>query len=154
MKIKVKLFDTECMPQINEDGDWIDLKVKDDTKCPYRVVTYVKLGVAMQLPKGLEAIVVPRSSTPKKKKVLLANSVGIIDNSYAGDNDEWCFPAYPISKEVTLKKGDRICQFRIQPSQFATTWQKIKFLFSGKPKFVVVEALDNEDREGLGHSGN
>lgn len=153
MTIKVFEKADECLPQVIEKGDWIDLKVAEETKVPRRKVTYVKLGVAMQLPKGFEAVVVPRSSTAKKFKVLQANHFGVIDNSYCGEKDEWAFPAYPIGNDVVLHKGDRICQFRIQPSQKATFWQKLKWLFSNSVKIEKVDHLDNPQRNGFGSTG-
>lgn len=154
MTIKVLEKADGCLPKIIDKGEWIDLSVAKDMKVPRRTVTYVPLGVAIKLPVGYEAVVVPRSSTAKKKKVLQGNSFGVIDNSYSGDNDEWVFPAYPIGDNVVLHKGDRICQFRIQLSQKATVWQKIKWLFSNRIKIKQVESLGNKNRKGLGSTGD
>lgn len=153
MKIKVCVKSQGCMPRIIEKGDWIDLFVAKDTEVHYKVVTYVPLGVAMQLPKGYEAVVIPRSSTAKKQKLLQANSVGLIDNTYCAEEDEWMFPAYAIGKNVVLHKGDRICQFRIQLSQKATFWQKLKWLFSSNITLIPVKHLGNEARGGFGSTG-
>lgn len=154
MTIKVLEKTEGCMPSIIDNGDWIDLYVAEDTKLPYRGVTYVPLGVAMSIPEGYEAVMIPRSSTAKKKRILQANSIGLIDNSFSGNDDEWKFPAYPISKGIELHKGDRICQFRIQLSQKATFWQKIKWLFSSSIKLQKVSCLCNKSRNGLGSTGN
>ncbi|MGN0145090.1 MAG: dUTP diphosphatase, partial [Clostridium sp.] len=115
-------------------------------------VTYLPLGIAMELPKGFEAIVLPRSSTPKKFGIVCANSMGVIDNSFCSDEDEWKFPAIAI-RETTIEKGTRICQFRIQLSQKATFWQKLKWLFSSGVKLIQVDSLNNEARGGLGSTG-
>jgi dUTP pyrophosphatase len=169
MKIKIKLFDGQVMPEINKNGDWIDLMANKDIKLksPFantlngkrdrRNVEFdnelIPLGIAMELPKGFEAIVLPRSSTYNKVSVCLANSQGIIDNKFRGDNDQWFFNAIAF-KDTTIYKGNRICQFRIQLSQFATVWQKIKWLFwNGKIKFVKVDSLSNPDRGGHGSTG-
>ena len=72
--------------------------------------------------------------------------------SYNGDNDEWRFPAY-FTRRAILYKGDRICQFRIQLSQKATFWQKLKWLFSSGIKIEQVEKLNTIDRGGIGSSG-
>ena len=175
LKIKVKLLDKEkSMPIIIEKGEWIDLSISETIHLippqagtlkkkqeqlqtlSYRnvtaEVTYLPLGVAMELPKGFEAIVLPRSSTPKKSGIVCANSMGIIDNVYNGDNDEWKFPAIAI-RETTIEKGTRICQFRIQLSQKATFWQKLKWFFSNGIKLVEVDNLNNEDRLGFGSTG-
>lgn len=174
LKIKVKVLTEGCMPEINPIGDWIDLRAADnyEFKAPqsgvlkrtqvngetesHRNVTFdyklLKLGVAMELPKGFEAQVLPRSSTYKNFGIICANSKGIIDYFYKGNNDEWRFPALVI-RDTTISKGDRICQFRIVLSQKATMWQKIKWLFSSGVELVQVDKLENKDRNGFGSTG-
>lgn len=170
MKIKVKVLTGDYMPQIIDKGDWVDLKAADTMhiKAPQAgvqyqsegnkfrdvetEVVYIPLGIAMQLPKGFEAIVAPRSSTPKKLGIMCANSFGVIDNSYCGDNDEWKFPAIAL-RPTTIVAGSRICQFRIQLSQKATFWQKLKWLLSSKIEFVRVYNLGNKNRKGFGSTG-
>lgn len=174
IKIKVKRFRNEenipyvQFPRIIKKGDWIDLRSaeKVELAAPQAnirnkstklrnvtaEVTKIRLGVAMQLPPGYEAVIVPRSSCPAKMGILQANSMAVIDNSYCGDSDEWMFPAVPIRK-TTIEPNTRICQFRIQLSQKATVWQKLKWLFSSGIKFEEVEKLDNEDRGGIGSTG-
>lgn len=170
LKIKVKVLTEGCMPEINEKGDWIDLKAAEDVEIKaaqagiqyqennvkYRdvtiPVTYIPLGVAMQLPNGFEAIIASRSSAPKKLSIFIPSGQGIIDNSYRGNNDQWCYVASPMGRG-DIKKGDRICQFRIQLSQKATMWQKIKWLLSSGIKLVETDNLGNENRLGLGSTG-
>lgn len=177
MKIKIKRINKALkLPTIIDKGDWIDLYVSTyvELKAPqsgvlrerknnFGVVTrvrdveaevsYIPLGVAIQIPKGFEAIVVPRSSTAKKYGILQANSMGIIDNSYCGDDDEWMFPALPI-RHTGIEAGTKICQFRIQLSQKASMWQKIKWLLSSKIKLVEVERLNQKNRGGFGSTGD
>lgn len=168
--IKVKVLVPGCEPVISEDGDWIDLRAAEDVHldCPYAVsrtrkggessrkvvlpTMYVPLGVAMELPTGMEGIAVPRSSSNKKFNILQSNSAGVIDQTYCGDNDQWHMPIM-ASGEVDIKKGDRICQFRVQLSQKATFWQKIKWLLSSGVEIEFVDSLDNPDRGGLGSTG-
>lgn len=168
--IKVKVLTEGCLPEIKEDGDWIDLRTAEDVhlECPYAIARtrkggessrkvvfpakYVPLGVAMELPAGMEGVAVPRSSSNKNFHILQSNSMGVIDQPYCGDNDQWHMPIITTG-EVNIKKGDRICQFRVQLSQKATMWQKIKWLLSSGIKIKVVDNLGNPDREGLGHSG-
>lgn len=175
MKIKVKEIVKGCAPTIMEQGDWFDLKTadtivftgpraatlkrnrpKNEEETSFRVVDFdfklINLGFAMQLPKGFEAVMVPRSSLYKKLGIIQTNSMGIIDNSYCGNNDEWKFPALAF-KNTTIEKGTRICQFKIQLSQKASIWQKIKWLFDNKIEFKLVEDLENEDRGGIGSTG-
>jgi dUTP pyrophosphatase len=100
----------------------------------------------------MEAVAVARSSTNKNFHVIQSNALGVIDHTYCGPNDQWHMPILATG-EADIKKGDRICQFRIQLSQKATCWQKIKWLFSSGIKIEVVDDLDNPNRDGLGHSG-
>lgn len=139
MEIKIKyLADIEKVSGIAV-GDWIDLRCAEDVYMEQGQFKFVPLGVAMELPQGYEAIVAPRSSTFKKYGVLLANSIGIIDEAYKGDNDQWHFPAY-ATRACIIPKNERICQFRIVKHQPAI-------------KLVEVETLGNANRGGLGSTG-
>ena len=139
MHIKIKYFtDVDRITKI-EQGDWIDLRCSKDIEIKKATLTLIPLGVAMQLPKGYEAHVVPRSSTFKHFGLIQANSMGVIDESYCGDNDQWHCPVLS-SYDVTIKKNERICQFRIM--------EKMPELF-----FEEVEFLDNKDRGGFGSTG-
>ncbi len=120
-------------------GDWIDLRAAEDIFLTAGEFKMIPLGVAMELPKGYEALVAPRSSTFKKHGILLANSIGIIDESYKGDGDEWHFPAFAVH-DTFITKNERICQFRIIQHQPLIQLQE-------------VEHLGNADRGGLGSTG-
>lgn len=106
----------------------------------------------MELPDGYEAIIASCSSTYIRNFIANPNAIDIIDNSYHGDNNEWKWLLYAY-KEQDIKKGDRYCQFRIQLSQKATFWQKIKWLFSNKIEFKFVNELGNNNRGGFGSTG-
>ena len=106
----------------------------------------------MKLPKGIEAHILPRSSTYKDWFILMRNSKGIIDCSYSGPNDQWKFAAIAMDT-ANIKKGDKICQFRLQLSQKATVWQKIKWLFTNKIEFEFVDDYAGIDRGGFGSTG-
>jgi len=137
--IKIKyLRDVKKIERFNV-GDWIDLRAAEDMMIHRNEFTLIPLGVAMELPKGFEALVVPRSSTFKKYGILMANSVGVIDESYKGDNDEWHFPAVAI-RDSFIRKNERICQFRIIQHQ--------PFI-----QLNEVDSLGNEDRGGIGSTG-
>ena len=174
LKIKVKVLTEGCMPVINENGDWVDLKSAVDITIPapqsdvlkrktiegervgHRNVEiptyYIPLGVAMQLPQGFEAIIDSRSSGPKKLGLFIPNGQGVVDNTYNGNNDQWHYVCSPM-RETTIEAGNRICQFRIQLSQKATMWQKIKWLFSSSVKIEWVDTLDGVNRGGFGSTG-
>lgn len=173
MKIKVRLTSPEnenLIPKIIDKGEWIDLRASEDTfickpqwiplqranKESFRdvIVNYqlIPLGIAMRLPRGFEAVLAARSSTFKNYGIIQANGIGIIDNSYSGNNDEWKFPAVALS-DCCILKGDRICQFRIQLSQKATILQKLRWLFAQRIKLEIVNDLGMNDRGGFGSSG-
>lgn len=139
--IKIKYFseDAKKLEKIAQ-GDWIDLYSNEDIKLAAGENKIIPLGVAMQLPSGYEAHLAPRSSTFKKWGILQTNSVGVIDESYCGDNDQWGMSVY-ATRDTEIRKGDKICQFRIvkkQPSIF----------------FVRVDELNNVDRGGFGSTGS
>lgn len=98
--------------EIINGGDWIDLRIAEDVTLKAGDFKLIPLGVAMMLPKGYEAIIIPRSSTFKKYGIIQANSVGLIDEAYCGNNDEWHFPAF-ATRDIKIPKNTRICQFRI-----------------------------------------
>ena len=120
-------------------GDWIDLRAAEDVTMKAGEYRMIPLGVAMELPLGYEALVAPRSSTFKKYGLILANSIGIIDESYKGDNDEWNFLAYAM-RDAIIHKNERICQFRIIQHQPLI-------------HLIEVEHLGNADRGGIGSTG-
>ena len=176
LKIKVKNIRQSQEIKIIDKGDWIDLSVasqvtlkgpisetlhrqkgEGETVNKFRDVIFPKvvnipLGIAMQLPNGYEAILAPRSSTFSKYGIICAISFGIIDHSYSGNNDEWKFPALAM-RDTKIEEGCRICQFRIQLSQKATMWQKIKWLLSSGIELVEVDDLGDDNRGGFGTSG-
>lgn len=139
MEIKVKyLRDIKPIKQIKQ-GDWIDLVAAKSFALRKGDFVNIPLGVAMELPAGYEALVAPRSSTARHLGILMSNSIGIIDESYKGDNDEWHFPCYAL-RETYIRKNERICQFRIIEHQ-------------PQVKLVEVDHLGNENRGGLGSTG-
>lgn len=153
MKIKVKEITKGCFPvrSNGEASDCYDLFLAEDVTLKKGDVYVAKLGVAMEMPKGIIARMYSRSSSPSKLGVTVANGLGFIDNIYKGDNDEWKCPMLAL-RDVTLTKGTRVCQFEIAPSQFATWYQKLKWVFT-KPELVLVDTLSNCNRGGIGTSG-
>lgn len=113
MKIKIKYFDKE-IPRINktDKGDWIDLRSTIDIELKKDEFKLIPLGVGIELPSGYEAHVAPRSSTYKNHGIIQTNGVGIIDEKFCGDNDQWFMPAYAL-RDTKINKYDRVCQFRI-----------------------------------------
>jgi dUTP pyrophosphatase len=128
--IKIKYKD-ETIPRLKklEKGDWIDLAAAEDVVIEPMSFKLIDLGIAMQLPEGYEAHIVPRSSTFKHWHIIQTNHMGVIDNSYSGPEDWWKFPAFNLSTtEATLiKKGERICQFRIETQQPDVLFDELNF---------------------------
>ena len=132
-------INTHGNPMPEQHGDWIDLSIAEDAYLSKGQLKVLSLGVSMQLPEGYYAKVLPRSSTPMKWGIILANSIGIIDNGYCGDNDIWGFPAYAI-RETFIPKGTRIAQFCIVKQE-------------EQAELIHVTQLGNPDRGGFGSTG-
>ena len=138
IKIKYHDQDIERIGQI-PNGDWIDLRAAERVEMAAGDFRIISLGVSMKLPEGYEAHVVPRSSTFKRWGILQTNSMGVIDNSYCGENDIWRFPALAM-RDTVIEKGDRICQFRIVKKMEPV-------------EFVEVVQMEDADRGGFGSTG-
>ena len=140
MDIKVKYF-TDKIDKLQkiEKGGWIDLRLAEDIHMDAGEFRLLPLGVAMQLPAGYEAIIAPRSSTYKRWGLIQANSIGVVDGSYNGNDDQWLLPAIALF-DTDIPANTRICQFRIQKEQ-------------PKLNFITVDELDNPNRGGLGSTG-
>lgn len=141
MEIKVHYLQDGMEPLCYVAGksDWIDLRAAETVTLKAGEFRLIPLGVAIALPAGYEAHIVPRSSTFKTYGILQSNSMGVVDNTYCGDGDQWRFPAY-ATRDVTVEKGARICQFRVMENQPPL-------------EFVSVERLDGPDRGGFGSTG-
>ena len=140
MQITIKYFDNK-MPKIEKTkkGDWIDLRAAENIIIHKGEFTLIPLGVAIKLPEGFEAILAPRSSTFKNYGIIQTNSIGVIDETYCGDNDQWMMPVY-ATRDAVIEKYARICQFRL-----------LKHM---DPVDVIeTEHLEETDRGGFGSSG-
>lgn len=139
--IKIKYFTDKIdkLEYIDGKSDWIDLRASEEVELKQGDFKLIPLGVAMELPKGYEAHIVPRSSTYKNFGVIQANHCGVIDGSYCGDNDMWRMPVIAM-RDTVIHVNDRICQFRIVKNQ-------------PQIRFDIVEKLEGEDRGGFGSTG-
>lgn len=138
--IKIKYHNEHLVKLEKIDkGDWIDLRSSETVTLHKGEFKLISLGISMKLPDGYEAYIVPRSSTLKKFGVLQGNHMGVVDNSYCGDNDIWFFPALSI-RDTTIEENDRICQFRIVKKQEEIEFNEVKF-------------LEGKDRGGHGSTG-
>ena len=139
--IRIKYFTDkiEKLTYIDGKSDWIDLRAAEDISLKKGEFALIPLGIAMELPQGYEAHVVPRSSTFKNFGVIQTNHMGVIDGSYCGDNDMWRMPVLAV-RDAQIHVNDRICQFRIMKNQPAIN-------------FNEVERLEETDRGGFGSTG-
>lgn len=140
-KIQIKYFSDkiERLRYIDGKSDWIDLRAAEDVVLKKGEYKLIPLGIAMKLPEGYEAHVVPRSSTFKNFGVIQTNHYGVIDESYCGDNDQWFVPVYAL-RDTEIHVNDRICQFRIMEHQPVIAFEE-------------TEHLDGADRGGFGSTG-
>ena len=139
IKIKYLNDDITRLEYIDGKSDWIDLRAAEEVELKAGEFKLIHLGVAMKLPEGYEAHIVPRSSTFKKWGIIQTNHCGIVDNSYCGPNDWWRMPVFAL-RDTKIEVNDRICQFRIQKNQ--------PTLF-----FNEVEEMEANNRGGFGSTG-
>ena len=146
--IKIKYFSSEIqkLEKITK-GNWIDLRAAQNVSLKKGEFKLIPLGDAMELPRGYEAHVVPRSSTFKNFGIIQTNHQGVIDGpdritgegGYCGDNDQWFMPVL-AARDTEIHVNDRICQFRIMEQQPEITFEE-------------VEHLEGPDRGGHGSTG-
>ena len=131
--------DIEKLRPADDKSDWIDLRSAEEAVLSKGEARLIRLGIAVKLPEGYEAHIVPRSSTFKNFGIIQTNHQGVVDNSYCGDNDEWCMPVLAM-RDTVIHLNDRICQFRIMKKQ---------------PDLVFEERdhLPDQDRGGFGSTG-
>lgn len=140
-EIKIKYLNDEItrLEYIDGKSDWIDLRSAEEVELKAGEFKLIHLGVAMQLPEGYEAHIVPRSSTFKKWGIIQTNHCGIVDNTYCGPNDWWCMLVFAL-RDTKIEVNDRICQFRIQKNQPTLV-------------FNEVEEMEADNRGGFGSTG-
>ena len=140
-RIKIQYLNDEIEKLCYIDGksDWIDLRAAEEVELKKGEFALIHLGVAMQLPKGYEACLIPRSSTYKNFGIIQTNHMGLIDETYCGPNDWWRMPVLAMRATV-IHKNDRICQFRIHKHQPAISFEEVEY-------------LEGEDRGGFGSTG-
>jgi len=141
VKIEIKYFTDkiEELKYVDGKSDWIDLRAAEDVSLKTGDFKLIPLGIAMKLPSGYEAHIAPRSSTFKTWGLIQTNSVGVVDETYCGNDDQWKMPVY-ATRDTEIHLNDRICQFRIVEHQ-------------PKILFDKVEALKNSNRNGFGSTG-
>ena len=139
MTIKIKYHAPIEKIQRMEQGDWIDLRAAQNVTLKAGEYRLISLGISVKLPAGCEAHIVPRSSTFKNWGILQTNSMGVVDESYAGEEDIWRMPVYAV-RDTEIKMNDRICQFRVMEKM-------------PRVVFEEVETMDDDSRGGFGSTG-
>lgn len=149
MKIRIRYFDGATKLKKITKGNWIDVYSRKDIFIGQEERAMIPLGFALELPKGYEGHLAPRSSTFKTWGIIQTNSVGVVDDTYIGDNDEWHMPVYCLDPKDSFEykigtwihKGDKIGQFRIMEVM-------------PEIEFEEVEFFNNTDRGGFGSTGS
>lgn len=141
MKLKIKRFDKTLPLPIHKTSGAVavDLCSRLDVEIKPKEIAYIPMNVAIKIPDGYFIMQTPRSST-HKLGIISANSVGIIDRDYCGNDDEYLFPAYNFTdKMVSIEKGTRLSQLLlIKCANF---------------EFNEVDEMENVSRGGFGSTG-
>ena len=159
MKLKIK-YHNDLARNIETHGAWFDFRTVEPLRHDGHGFQVLKtsLGISVELPRYFEALIAPRSSLFPKHGLLLTNSPGVIDGpdesnvGYCGDNDIWR-AVFLACGSCNVDAGDRVLQFRIQPSQKAPWWVKLKWMFNSGVEFVEVDSLSGKSRGGYGSTG-
>ena len=139
LKIKYHVKELEKLRYIDGKSDWIDLRVAENVSMKQGEYRLISMGISVEIPKGYEMLIVPRSSAYKNFGILQTNAMGVVDESFCGDNDIIHMPILAM-RDTEIHINDRIGQFRLMPHQ-------------PEVHFIEVDHLDNEDRGGFGPTG-
>ena len=139
IKVRYISKEIEKLRYIDGKSDWVDLRSAEDVDLKAGESRLIRLGIAVELPEGYEAHIVPRSSTFRNFGIIQTNHMGVVDHSYCGDNDEWMYPVLAM-RDTHIAINDRICQFRIIKNQPALSFEE-------------VEHLSGKERGGFGSTG-
>ena len=139
LKIKYHVKELEKLRYIDGKSDWIDLRVAENVSMKQGEYRLISMGLSVEIPKGYEMLIVPRSSAYKNFGILQTNAMGVVDESFCGDNDIIHMPILAM-RDTEIHINDRIGQFRLMPHQ-------------PEVHFIEVDHLDNEDRGGFGTTG-
>lgn len=139
IKIKYHVKELEKLRYIDGKSDWIDLRVAEDVKMKAGEFRLISMGISVELPKGYEMWILPRSSAFKNFGVIQTNAMGVVDESFCGDNDIIHMPILAM-RDTEMHINDRIGQFRIAKHQ-------------AEIHFMEVEHLNHADRGGFGTTG-
>lgn len=137
--LNIKVRFTKEPYELERHGAWIDLRAVEDYEYKVGDALMIDLGVNIKLPEGNEGLLVVRSSTFKKYGIIQTNAIGIIEDNYCGNDDVWMLPVYAL-RDGKIKKGDRVCQFRVHK-------------IMDDVNFTIVDDMGVPNRGGLGSTG-
>jgi len=142
MNLRIKLIDeTLPLPEYKTRGSVaFDLYSRINIIIPPKELRFVPLNVIISIPEDYFMMLAARSSLPIKKGLMCANSIGIVDTDFCGEQDEWRFEAYNFTGlPVTIARGERIAQALL-----------IKF---EKAEITSATTVIAESRGGIGSTG-
>lgn len=142
MQVNIKRIDSSLpMPEYQTSGAVaFDLYSRVDMSIAPKSLGLIPTNLIIETPKGYMLMLASRSSTPKKRGLLVPHGIGIIDQDYCGEKDELLFQVYNFTdQEVAITKGERIGQgvfVKIEQGQ----WQE-------------VSEMTRPNRSGFGSTG-
>jgi len=143
MRLKIRRLDsTVALPAYGTDESaGFDLAAAHDVTVPPGQIVLVRTGLVIEVPSGHFLAIFPRSSTPLKRGLVVANGVGVVDPDYSGPDDDVMIQVLNVTDApVEVRRGDRIAQGIVLASP-RVTWQE-------------VTALREVTRGGFGATGN
>lgn len=142
MKVKIKRVDTSLpLPAYQTAGAVaFDLYSREDMIIKPKTIALVPTNIIVEVPKGYMLTVVTRSSTPKKKGLLVPHGIGIIDQDYHGAKDEIMLQMYNFTdQDATITRGERVGQ--------------AAFVRVDRGEWEEVDEAKSDSRGGFGSTG-
>ncbi len=137
LQVTIKRIDTGLpLPTYATEGSvGFDLLCREDTEIAPRTIELIPGNVIVRIPQGYMLLLSMRSSTPRRKGLLIPNGVGIIDQDYCGEGDELKVQVFNFREEaVTVKRGERIAQGIFVPV-LRVSWNEVDEMGEGRGGF-------------------
>ena len=137
LKVAIKRIDKSLpLPVYATAGSvGFDLLCREDTEILPRQIELIPGNIIVQIPAGYFLLLTLRSSTPRRKSLLIPNGVGIIDQDYNGAGDELKVQVLNFREEAVLvKKGERIAQGLFLPVM-RVEWEEVEVVGKGRGGF-------------------
>ena len=142
MRVKIKRLDPSFpLPAYHTaESAAFDIASAEEKTIATRAVTLVRTGLIIEAPHGYFLMLSARSSLARKKGLILANGIGIVDRDYSGPKDEIMLSLYNFTgREVKIEKGERLAQGMFFPIE--------------RVEWVEVRELRKNSRGGFGSTG-